>query len=72
MNKSIFSQCVYDVDNRYVDMSIHPAVGGDAFVLTLTDTSIIENTDSEIELYLTRDDLKLVIERLTEAFKGEQ
>ncbi len=72
MNQHIFSQCVYDVDNRYVDMSIRPAIGGDAFILTLTDTSNIENTGSEIELYLTRDDLKLVIERLTEASGVEQ
>ena len=72
MNQHIFSQCVYDVDNRYVDMSIRTVFDGKAFMLTLADTSNIENTDSEIELYLTRDNLKLVIERLTEASGVEQ
>ena len=68
----IFSECVYDVDNRYVDMSIHPVYDGKAFVLILADTSNIENTDSEIELYLTRENLKLVIDRLTGVLDNEQ
>lgn len=68
----IFSQCRYDVDNRYVDMSIHPVYDGKAFVMFLTDTSNIENTDSEIELFLTRENLKLVIDRLTEVLNDRQ
>ena len=68
----IFSECRYDVDNRYVDMSIHSVYDGQAFMLILADTSNIENTDSEIELYLTRENLKLVIDRLTGVLDNEQ
>ena len=68
----IFSECRYDVDNRYVDMSIHSVYDGQAFVLILADTSNIENTDSEIELYLTRENLKLVIDRLTGVLDNER
>lgn len=71
MNQHIFSQCVYDVDNRYVDMTIRPVFDGKAFILTLADTSNIKNTDSEIELYLTRENLKFVIDRLTKLLKNE-
>lgn len=72
MIRGIFSQCVYDVDNRYVDMSIRtalPITDDGPFILILSDRSNIEETDSEIELYLTRDDLKLVIDRLTEVLE---
>lgn len=68
----IFSECRYDVDNRYVDMSIRSVYDGQAFVLILADTSNIENTDSEIELYLTRENLKLVIDRLTGVLDNER
>jgi len=64
----IFSSCVYDVDNRYVDMYIRPVYKG-SFMLTVSNT---ENTDSEIELYLTKEDLKLVIDRLTEVLENER
>ena len=82
MNENIFSQCRYDVDNRYVDLSIRVGYFGDAFELILTDsyfgdtfeliltdTSDIENTSSEIGLCLTREDLKLIIDRLTEVLE---
>jgi hypothetical protein len=65
MNKNIYSQCVYDVDNRYVDMHIRTLNEDKAFMLTLTDTSNNKESDSEIELYLTTEDLKLIIDRLT-------
>jgi hypothetical protein len=62
----IFSQCVFDVDNRYVDLSLLPAFG-DSFMLSMTDTSNDEQYDTEIEIFLTRENLKKVIDRLTEA-----
>jgi hypothetical protein len=62
---AIFSQCVYDVDNRYVDLSLLPAFG-DSFMLSMTDTSNDEQHDTEIEIFLTRENLKTVIDRLTE------
>ena len=72
MIQEIFSQCVFDVDNRYVGMSIRPALpitDGGPFILILSDRSNIEDTDCEFELYLTRDDLKLIIDRLTEVLE---
>lgn len=69
MSHNIISRCVYDVDNRYVDMNIR-AVGG-AFILTVSDTSNEEQFDAEIELYLSREDLKKVIDRLTEVLQSE-
>jgi hypothetical protein len=65
---AIFSQCVYDVDNRYVDLRIQSALGN-SFVLTMSDTSNEEELDTEIELFLTRENLKIVIDRLTEVLK---
>ena len=67
MNETIISQCVYDVDNRYVDLEIRSVYDDNAFIVTMTDTSNEEQFDSEIELYLTRADLQLVIDRLTKA-----
>jgi hypothetical protein len=70
MNETILSKIVYDVDNRYVDLSIRTSLGGgDAFILTMSDTSNDEESDSEIELFLTRKNLQLVIDRLSEALK---
>lgn len=69
MNETILSRIEYDVDNRYVDLSIRTSFGGDAFILTMSDTSDDEESDSEIELFLTRKDLQLVIDRLSEALK---
>jgi hypothetical protein len=62
---AIFTQCVYDVDNRFVDLTVREVFDGQAFMLTVTDTSDYKETDSEIEIYLTRENLKLVIDRLT-------
>ncbi len=62
---AIFTQCVYDVDNRFVDLTLRPVFDGQAFMLTVTDTSDHEETNTEIEVYLTRENLKLVIDRLT-------
>jgi hypothetical protein len=68
----IFSQLAYDVDNRYVDLYLRKVFGGNAFVLEISDTSDIESQDTEIELYLTKENLKLVIDRLTKVLENEQ
>jgi hypothetical protein len=68
---AIFSQCVYDVDNRYVDVRIEPAFGN-SFVLTMTDTSNEEELDTEIELFLTKENLKIVIDRLTKVLENDE
>ena len=60
---AIFQQCVYDADNRYVDLIIRPEFNNRAFTLIVTDTS--NYVDNKIDLYLTREDLKAVIDRLT-------
>lgn len=69
MKDHIFSHCVYDVDNRYVDLEIRTLFDGAAFMLTLSDTSDDEESNEEIELYLTKEDLKNVIDRLTEVLE---
>jgi hypothetical protein len=65
---AIFSQCVYDVDNRYVDLRIQSAFGN-SFVLTMSDTSDLEEFDTDIELFLTKENLKIIIDRLTEVLE---
>ena len=62
---AIFTQCVYDVDNRYIDLTLNPTSDGRAFTLTMHDTSNDKVSDSEINLCLTKVDLKTVITRLT-------
>jgi hypothetical protein len=67
-NEQILSQCVYDVDNRYVSMYIRPGLGG-GFILKMDDTSDDENSDEEVEMFLTNDDLKTIIDCLSERLK---
>ena len=67
MNQTIYSQCVYDVDNHYVDINIREV--GTSFVLTVSETSDDEAHDSEIEIYLTKDNLESIILRLSEVTK---
>ena len=69
MKETIFSRLVYDVDNRYVDLDIRTVYDGSVFMLTMTDTSDEKEYDKEIELYLTKADLQLVIDRLTKVLK---
>ncbi len=70
---AIFSQCVYDADNRFVDLTLRPAaVYSGAFMLTMTDTSNDAEMDMMIELYLTEENLKKVIERLTKVLENER
>ena len=64
---TIFSKLVYDVDNSYVDLLIRDVWGdGKAFELILNESSDFPEDDGEIDLYLTREDLQLVIDQLTE------
>ncbi len=70
---AIFQQCVYDADNRFVDLTLRPAaVYSGAFMLTMTDTSNNAEMDMMIELYLTEENLKKVIERLTKVLENER
>jgi glycine cleavage system regulatory protein len=63
-----FSRCVYDVDNRYVDLSLRK-VGDEAFVLMMSDTSNDEQFDQEIDVHLTATDLRHIIEHFTKALE---
>ena len=65
---TIFSQCVYDVDNRFVDVRIEPAFGN-SFMLIITDTSDQEEFNTDIELFLTKENLKIIIDRLTKVLE---
>ena len=65
MSIDIFQQCVYDVDNRYVDLTLRPVYNNSAFILSMAETSDYEESDTMCELYLTKEDLKAVIDRLT-------
>jgi len=67
-NEQILSQCVYDVDNRYVSMYIRPGFGN-GFILKMDDTSDDENSDEEVEMFLTNDDLKTIIDCLSKRLK---
>jgi hypothetical protein len=67
---AIFTQCVYDVDNRFVDVTLREVFDGEAFMLTVTDTSDYKESDTEIEIYLTKENLKLVIDRLTKVLEN--
>ena len=69
---AIFQQCVYDADNRCVDLTLRPVFNSRAFTLTMTDTSNDEELDMMIELYLTEENLKKVIDRLTKVLENEQ
>ena len=61
----IFSQCVFDADNRYADLTLRPTSDNSIFILIMSDISGDEEYDCEIKLHLTRVELRTVIDRLT-------
>lgn len=63
----LFSRCVFDVDNRYVDLIIRRTSMKNLLALTMSDTSNYEEYNAEIELYLTTEELGILIERLNGA-----
>ena len=70
---AIFQQCVYDADNRFVDLTLRPvAVNSRTFTLTMTDTSNDAEMDMMIELYLTEENLKKVIDHLLKVLENER
>lgn len=69
---TLYSECIYDVDNRYIDLEISPSWHEQAFVLSMRDSSINEDTDSEIKMFLSKDTLKIVIDRLTEVLEDSK
>ena len=73
--EQIYSQCVYDVDNRYVTLRLksYGINQCGSFSLLMTDTSDDPKLDQEISIFLTPGDLREVIASLTEALeKNEQ
>jgi hypothetical protein len=62
---AIFSTCAYDIDNRYIDLTLNPTYDGRAFTLAMYDTSNNWEPNVAIELHLTRVDLRTVVNRLT-------
>ena len=72
--EQIYSQCVYDVDNRYVDLRLKSCgycyMG--SFWLIMSDTSNDPKLDQEISIFLTPDDLREVIASLTEALEKNE
>jgi hypothetical protein len=72
--EQIYSQCVYDVDNRYVNLRLksYGVSQGGSFSLLMTDTSNDPKLDQEISIFLTPDDLREVIVSLTEALEKNE
>jgi hypothetical protein len=58
MNRPIFSQSQDSTDNRYIDLDIRPILDGNTFALTMIDSSNDGEYDSEIELCLTKEELR--------------
>jgi len=67
---AIFSQLVYDVDNRYVDLVIcRNASMPETFTLSMSDTANNSELDTQIDIFLTENDLSKIIKRLTKALE---
>jgi len=69
---TLYSECIYDVDNRYADLEISPLWHGQGFVLSMRDSSIDEDTNLEIKMFLTKDTLKIIIDRLTKVLEDSK
>ena len=61
----IFSQCIYDADNKYADLILRPTSDNSRFILIMSEISGDKECECEIKLHLTRVDLRTVIDRLT-------
>jgi hypothetical protein len=63
---TIFSQCIVDVDNRYVDISLTPnkLYQNQVFLLKVSDTSSNGSGDIIVELLLTRSQVELIAHRM--------
>ena len=72
--EQIYSQCVYDVDNRHVTLRLKNCgvSQSGSFWLTMSDTSNDTKLDQEISIFLTPDDLREVIASLTEALEKNE
>ena len=72
--EQIYSQCVYDVDNRYVTLRLKNCGVNQmgSFWLIMSDTSNDTKLDQEISIFLTPDDLREVIVSLTEALEKNE
>jgi hypothetical protein len=72
--EQIYSQCVYDVDNRYVTLRLKNCGVSQmgSFWLIMSDTSDDPKLDQEISIFLTPDDLREVIASLTEALEKNE
>ena len=72
--EQIYSQCVYDVDNRYVDLRLksYGISQSGSFSLSMTDTSNDPKLNQEISIFLTPDDLREVIASLTEVLEKNE
>lgn len=62
-----FSNCIYDVDNRYVDLYISKSNNGDIYRIKMKDTSYYEESDAEIKIQLSKQEMKLLVELLEKA-----
>ena len=72
--EQIYSQCVYDVDNRYVNLRLksYGVSQCGSFSLSMTDTSNDPKLNQEISIFLTPDDLREVIASLTEVLEKNE
>jgi hypothetical protein len=68
-----WSRCVYDVDNRYVDVMLMESDGSPgAFVLQMSDTSNDPELDTEIDVHMSLPELKHIVEHLTKVVENAE
>lgn len=70
----LHTECVYDVDNHYINLEIEPANwyshAPRAFILKILETSD-EFKEKKTRVYLRRDDLESIIKDLTKLLEAE-
>lgn len=71
----LHSECVYDVDNHYINLEIEPANwyshAPRAFILKVLETSD-EFKEKKTKVYLRRDELERIIKDLTTMLDDEK